>query len=567
MARFGLITRFRLLGPVSILALFAGGVILILVGVNTSLAPTWRKDGQGNAQSGTALYDNQARFRFGSSLNIQTWVAIIGVGFGMLAYGFNEAYNHLFDAWCSWAARKETGLDYGRYLNSQSRAPVQCGIRGFPAFTILKLIFAISSIAASLGYKFAVLELPILSYENLDRTRVQLTVPPLEGLNNGISSPWFGDVPQGNSNRAFTHQVQPKEGSSADSAEEDWDPNLPPISIIMAGWANCSGLFRPRENGYVISRETVMVANMTEEQGDFVMTSNSTGWMRTETSNNHWLNSTGHAVVDYRVLEPGRVQIQWTQAGSWLNDPAQSTLAAHRLTYSLHYAVGLVGRGVEDEECSAMFDLGILNGSDGLVIVSQDNNTVITKDEDASLPYYQNWVDAIINDPDTLPLQGVSAFVRVVMAGWASVTPEKNSVANLRHLQSDNRPFGPERFDSELVLTILGAHADDFETRQFPFFFGRRYSGATGCYKVAARIFMALGILAILVGLIRIWMGPPALTSWMGQHIYLSQSGAIALRGKAEELATGYEAASRETGLLRLPPKGHLFVASNDGMR
>ncbi|RSL50079.1 hypothetical protein CEP54_012122 [Fusarium duplospermum] len=114
------VRHLRMLGPASLAALIGGGSVLIFVSLNTP----WTTRADKNAKA--------FQFQYGSELSIQGWLAILGVGFGCISYGLNEAYVHFFDAWCSRLARREEGLNYGRYLNSQARAPVVYGMRGFP---------------------------------------------------------------------------------------------------------------------------------------------------------------------------------------------------------------------------------------------------------------------------------------------------------------------------------------------------------------------------------------------------------------------------------------------------
>ena len=54
-----------------------------------------------------------------------------------------------------------------------------------------------------------------------------------------------------------------------------------------------------------------MVANMTEVEGEFFIASNQGNWTRTESSGGGWINgSDERAVIDYRIVQPIKVQIQ-----------------------------------------------------------------------------------------------------------------------------------------------------------------------------------------------------------------------------------------------------------------
>lgn len=72
-----------------------------------------------------------------------------------------------------------------------------------------------------------------------------------------------------------------------------------------------------------------------------------------------------------------------------------------------------------------------------------------------------------------------------------------------------------------------------------------------GCHRSATGVFLAFGILSIVVAAIRLWMGPAQLTSWMGQHVYLSQVGVISSIEK-EDLASGHLVAPTHLGKLHL---------------
>ncbi|KAG9504130.1 hypothetical protein J7337_004094 [Fusarium musae] len=144
------VRRLQMLGTLSLLAIVVGGSLLIFVGAN---ALSGRKEKE---ELGRARPSGQTRFSVGHEWSIQTWIAIVGVAFALLSYGFTEAYVHLFDTWASRQAQLSNGLDYARYLNSQSRAPVVYGFRGFPSFITLRYFLLIMSIIASVGYKFAI---------------------------------------------------------------------------------------------------------------------------------------------------------------------------------------------------------------------------------------------------------------------------------------------------------------------------------------------------------------------------------------------------------------------------
>lgn len=126
----------------------------------------------------------------------------------------------------------------------------------------------------------------------------------------------------------------------------------------MVGVMDCPGLFEDEEFGYVMTREMVMVANMINEEGGFEMNRDHDGWMRTQTTSRDWLSDTSgsrgddkqrtQAIVDYRIAEPGIIQVQWARLGPWVSEhqtsrPSPKGVAVeHRVTYDVRYAVAEV---------------------------------------------------------------------------------------------------------------------------------------------------------------------------------------------------------------------------------
>ncbi|KAH6990141.1 hypothetical protein EDB80DRAFT_654073 [Ilyonectria destructans] len=535
-------TRLQLVGPLSLAALFAGGLLLLLVGINTLAAPTGdsRKPGEERAFES----DVYVQFLYGSHLSVQAWLAIVGIGFGLLSYGYRETYAHIFDWWCSRQSKGQAGLDYARYLNSQARAPVLYGSRGFAGFITIRYFLILASVAASIGYKFGIVQISADSFDVFNNYVFIMTPPPLNGLHNGAISPWFSDQPSSmGANQAFSHEVV------AGDDDTGVDVLEPPLSIIMAGcWQDVSHLFQHSDWGQMYSREIVMVANKTEEKGSFFMTTNHTGWTRTQTSNRTWIGKSGpdQAVVDYRIVKPGKVQIQWARLGCWFSGECDNSSdstnqsVAHRLTYTMHYAVAEVSR--------ELYQGGSLRLTDGgVTIFSNDENPPVTEYRNGSLPHYENWVDAIISSDESSVLYGVSAFVRAVMAGWASVGVDKFDGRGIAILNPEDEPFGTEETQKGLLASTY-----HLNITEYPFFKGVRSATLTGCYRTAAYLFILLGVISFLVGLFRIWLGPPSVTSWMGQHVYLALGGAVSIEGNPDDLATGYKAAPRGLGRLRL---------------
>ncbi|KAF4461676.1 hypothetical protein FALBO_11508 [Fusarium albosuccineum] len=271
MSRIGFLQRLQRVGLLSLLALLVGGLVLILVGINAFI--DLRKDGQ----LGYTPPGNKLPFRHGSNWSIQTWIAVIGAAFGLLSFGFSETYIHVFDSWSSRQSKQASGLDYGRYLNTQPRAPVSYGIRGFPYFATLRYFLIAMGIFASIAYKFVIVKPDVFMYENIDPQEVEISAPGLTATAGGQVQAWIGDVPLPTPdalNRAYLHEFQAgdQEGGTNPDAGE------PPLSIVMANQASCflastsRPLFYPQDSGYLLTRQIVMVANMTQEDGDFFIT-------------------------------------------------------------------------------------------------------------------------------------------------------------------------------------------------------------------------------------------------------------------------------------------------------
>ncbi|KAK3684017.1 hypothetical protein B0T22DRAFT_501352 [Podospora appendiculata] len=406
--------------------------------------------------------NSQAIFSTGSELGVQEWLAVVGAGFSLLSFGLVGAYNQIFNFWCSNQAARTRGLDYARYLNSQPSAPVLFGFRGFPGFVVGRYIVVALGIAASVSYKFAVIEVTIKVYEHMEPSKISLRLPPMHGLvDNGTASPWLGDGPTGR-NRAFCSSKTPTITPQR------------PSSLDMVGWADCNNALHTFESGWIYTREIVAVANKTEEDGEFFMAADPSDWTRVKGLGRLWIN-TAEAVVDYRISSPGILQIQWAQNGSWLNDGSQKQPVGRRITYSISLAIAEVRRLVSSGDCS----------------------WISNKGGEGNLPSIQ------LFGQRTIPMmaeQGVSLLVRSAMAAMGAQLAAMNST-KLGHA-----PKYPEQ--SHQTQWPFG-----------PSYNGTRSTSQTGSYYGAAAAFGIIGLLAYLVSLVRIMLRPSELTSWMGQHM------------------------------------------------
>ncbi|KAH7206717.1 hypothetical protein DER44DRAFT_665541 [Fusarium oxysporum] len=539
------VRRLQMLGTLSLLAIVIGGSVLIFVGTN-ALSGRKEKDELGRARP-----PGQARFSVGHEWSIQTWIAIVGVAFALLSYGFTEAYVHLFDTWASRQAQHSNGLDYARYLNSQPRAPVAYGFRGFPSFITLRYFLLIMSIIASVGYKFAIVSPDAWIKENFHPRLIEFIKSELSAVKNGSivsePEPWINDFPLYDINRAFIHfnQVAQEPPYAANMS-------LPPNGLAMVGHANCfstsrADQFYPGDVGTLHTREVVLVANGSVGKGDFYMTEDPGDWHRMETTSTNWFDPPRRALVEYRLTEFGSLQIQWAKKPNKSSESWRIPVE-HRSLYKMELATAEVRRYVRDQNCrflpqAALSFLSFSNDtfekSIAAVMPSWGNITATERFNISDLmPQYGVWLDALVKSPDTTLLSGVSAIIRAVM-----VSIKTTKLLDSENLKADFLPFGEER---------VGAPAESFRDAKYPFYVGWRENKNTGCHISAAIVFIFLGCFSIMVGIYRIWLGPPALTSWMGQHVFLAGTEKMALSNKVTGLASGYTVAESDLGKLRL---------------
>jgi hypothetical protein len=597
------------LGLLSLLALFAGGITLILVGMNRLLYKKSDVDSAGAFYYGGFSLDRPDRdngFRVGSNLSIQQWLAIVGAAFGCLSYGFLEAYHHLFDWWCSRQALGGSGLDYARYLNTQSRAPVMYGARGFVLFATLRHLMLGLTLAASIGYKFGIISVDSLAfYEPLEDGYLMTghTDSILEQLQEVPTSPSADGFRPGSHTRF--HYI-------FDGAVNDVDPffyrlnrtdfdhdkfySSPPPSIIMTGDISCSWMTDHNYGGgAVVSEEVGIVATMTEEQGEFHMTRDSGDWERVEID--YW-DANKTAVVDYRIQGSTKIQIQWALSGAWQADDAanSSQRVERRLSYKVHYANLQVTR-----KFSSQNTCGVPKNKDSIRLLSVGQDPINLRPNTTSLPhtrinlamtYYELWksetgtfdqyqwdFEKESRHSRRLPgvMNGVSALVRVVMAGLPTagcktLDPDQRVVEDHCQIErlwyhdfprvNGSIPVVPDgqRPDTPGANKIANVSRPDLK---YPYYEGF-LRPVTGCKRNAAIAYITSGILAIVVLIIRIWAGPPKLTSWAGQHVYLALSGAIPRDHRLETLADGYEVAPSNMGTLKISNTSLVKNASDE---
>lgn len=389
--------RLRLIGLLSLLATFVS--ILIFVACNAVSTYTNPIYGLFENNKGPPLPGGV--FRFGMHFSVQVWLAVIGVGFGLVSYGLQEAYDHLFDAWCTGQATKRSGLDYARYLNSQPHSPILLGTRSFPVFINLRRILILLTVGASVGYKFGIrgdeddfavhdIRIRPANDTNLHWSWSYLggtmgpSAPFQEENVPGIETTWLSDGLWDTKN--FLEHLK------------DFGSVKPPQNILMAeeGLTLAPLLLSEalEETFTYYTLQHVLIANLTEGPGSFTMTRNSTGWSRVETTNKHWFTQTNEstpAVVDYRVLEPDAVQIQWARDGDWYAiDNTSDDNASEASAERLHRLVDFPDQDLAQYELAStqfgnFFDLVISINATSLRLANE------------TLDQIQPWINALIS--------------------------------------------------------------------------------------------------------------------------------------------------------------------------
>ncbi|KAK0630446.1 hypothetical protein B0T17DRAFT_616100 [Bombardia bombarda] len=503
--------RLQQAGGLSLSALFFGGTILNLFAGNIMTSRDRLSD---NTPVQVSEDKRQNVFWVGSRLSVETWLVVLGFGFSLLSYGLMGSYLHFFDMWCSLrAARAPGGLDYTRYLNSQPGAPVFIGFRGFRGFVLGRYLIVALGLASSICYKFAVVDVTLRLLEHLPESQVLLRVPPLIALlDNGRTSPWLSDSPfEDSASRSFIHR--------------SFIHTLGAWLVVMAGWADCSGTFHVSDVGMLHTREIVMVAEGFSATGDYFMTAKShlqQNWTRIEAPGSGWVSNSNGAVMEYRIVPPGDIEIQWAEMGSWQDDETNvQSQTAQREVYKMSLNVAKITRKVSAGDCS---EIVTSTASEFLL-----NTPILVhptrsgRFESPILSSSTKWINAFLQDPvgnkyDLLVL------IRSVMAGWGEgrgfQLVETDGIRLGHAPQPFNHawPFNEEAYvNSSTESASLGSEGS--VAMEYPFYSGVRSTTRTGSYYAAAYTFLFLGCLAYVTIGIRVLAGPPALTSWMGQHV------------------------------------------------
>ncbi|KNB06314.1 hypothetical protein FOXG_07067 [Fusarium oxysporum f. sp. lycopersici 4287] len=328
------LTRLRRIGILSLASLFLGGLLLLSTGLNGLI-------GSDSVDGRVPTRDDLRLFLYGSQLSIQAWLAILGVGFGLLSYDYHEAYIHLFDWWCSKQAQRD-GLDYGLYLNSQPQAPVLYGYRGFTGLITLRYLLALASIGASIGYKFGIASAELKIVGHISQDNLEISKPLFERSDTN-ENPWLTDRASYNpdGNYAFYHE-----------AGEDWDP---PNSIIMAASMKCRFLNALPLHDLDVKAEGMPFALDDDTNND---------WLRVTiyAATDGWLNSSvsdTSPVVEFRFHRANEIDVRWAnyEPSNYYIEKGRWPVVRH-VRYELHYGVAEVRRPIRDDSCSRLESYG-----------------------------------------------------------------------------------------------------------------------------------------------------------------------------------------------------------------
>ncbi|CAH0052243.1 unnamed protein product [Clonostachys solani] len=487
--------------------LISGGAILTFVGINFFLIP----HNFVNTDEVLQYWDRRSDyFAIGRDLELQTWVIIISTGYCMIWKGLAFVHGFLRDWKASHEARQAAGGNHGVNFHSLREAVESLMVQHIPRYRTLQYTIAILLCVAGFGFHFGATKVGIRVIRNIPRERIDMhpidiSTPSDIGASDStqtymkqshrLPEAWLRDKPGGEENSVFMHQSPFGDEMTG-----------PPAAVIMASTLTVCVPFE-FVVGTLTSRQTVMVANMTIDEGDFRMRRVADGWNRIDSGINILIGELRpRVVIEYRVGDPGTLQIQWAKHGEWLtNDSADpSEPVIQRITYDMHYAVAEVKRYIDgprkishpSEElpwkCSHQYtripdDWHSLHQV-LIKIRSREDSLITIEETDASHPLTRALIDSYMSSPRRSLLASTSLLVRATMTGW------NPSGKQIRLLEENEFPFGAE-------IETMEEHASDSSIR-YPYFEGSIW--VAGCKKSAAVVHLTVGILALLVAGVRI---------------------------------------------------------------
>lgn len=614
-------TYINRVGGQSLISLALGCSVLILFALNVLKSDDDPLQSRNTSQ--VRIRPGPIPFKVGSQQGVQFWLAVLGAGFGMFSYGLSESNNHLFDLWATRKAGSRPGLDYARYLNTQPRAPVWFGMRGFLSFVSVRQIVAISGIIASVAYKFAVKEVVWYTAMHLDKSAIDLRFPSPDGLfPDGETSPWLGDGLVNESPRAFIHRYSGSGGM------------LPPSQVVMTGRADCGDTFHINDEGTLKTLEVVMVANLARSntQLETVEIQRPESWARIVRDSPGWLGTSLGDVLDYKTGDGGTLNFRWASREDMMGSQATSSLRSQAMirtaTYDVFLALVEISRVVSSKQCwtfEKTWDDDHSAYGPAIWLIYPDTAKIAQKylRDPEEKPPNQPLLEYVVRDSKTTLAEGFSAIIRHKMAGWgrqlsqdrpdrlghaglltnntpslfsSPITFPKQGYGNtfrdgwkaesngMRHGSWGHSEWhqDPRRYGGRNSWELYALKTDepnlpqgttayrwarsegDSKPVEYPVYTGTRVTNKTGSYDEAAFTFIALGVLGLVLVVVRVFLGPAQLTSWMGQHVHLALEGMIQKDG-AQRLASGHRAAEK-LGVLKMKRVKLLLSGATNGL-
>ncbi|KAH0844578.1 hypothetical protein FOPE_09452 [Fonsecaea pedrosoi] len=504
----------------SILTTFGSAICLILIGINTICGEPDPEDSL------------RRQFATGPNLQIQAWTAILGLIVSGLSFSLLASVQHLYDCVCSRlaTAKGSRGLPYAKYLNTLPHAPVLLGIRRGFAWYVMTFWLASAMIALwTIGYKFSIIQVEGQVREQISEDLISLRIPPAHCLDEdtGVSE-WFDDrvsyqpLVSGEdfvyqdpveilTNKAFIHRL-------SGDPEEDAD-RMGTGRIVMVGSATCaSTLFNGADSGILYTSENVLVAEVVDSviEPGRNFTIHDIYWQTLEPD---VINN-----VQFKIQSPGAITIR--RAGLVVGQGADPDLLGtasieQEQEIRVYRHRFIVARRVVNGTCQ-----NILPDQTGYLVdgrVSKDppsgpQQLVETYYEDGtsysvgpilqtgcfsgSLSFQSSYVNRKIK----------SIIVRANMAVWGT------DIETIRQDQSRQvESLGHNFYRSDRITGIKRLSSKD--PTRYPLFEGTRLIAGRGGYVQAACVEIGLGVVFIIIGLVRWYIGPPELTSWAGQHV------------------------------------------------
>ncbi|KAH7136893.1 hypothetical protein B0J13DRAFT_528396 [Dactylonectria estremocensis] len=287
----------------------------------------------------------------------------------------------------------------------------------------------------------------------------------------------------------------------------------------MAGIMTCStSKFTPEIRGKLYTRESVVVANISEvniEDDPPLVKGDTRGWSRAFPPGTQWFDSSNEpsgAVVEFSFFRTDELHVKWARTEPWRLSLNNTVPTARRVKHKLHSAVAEVRRHVENGRCALL----VGDGSP-IQILSNDQDPPVSEGANMYTAHIDKWTwaEAMVTTWGHTPREGISSVLQVALTIFLDTLETMEIESPLHFVSTGDCPLGTE---------ISPGSSFRVDHLDYPFIDGAGWM-AIGCMVTAIHIFLAIGCFSVTVALVRVWIGPPIFTSWMGQHIFLAQSG------------------------------------------